>query len=47
MNSLTLEDCDCNSSEIAYMIYMGTLCACSFFVGHVRVYSSLETVGWL
>ena len=30
------------SSEIAYM---GTLCACLFYVGHVRVYSSLEAVG--
>ena len=34
VNSLALEDCDCNSSEIAYM---GTLCACLFYVGHVRV----------
>ena len=43
VNSLALEDCDCNSSEIAYI---GTLCACLFYVGHVRVYSSLEAVGW-
>ena len=35
VNSWALEDYDYNSSEIAYM---GTLCACLFCVGHVRVY---------
>ena len=43
VNSLALQDCDCNSSETAYMC---TICACLFYVGHVRVYSSLEAVGW-
>ena len=42
VNSLALEKCDCKSSEIADM---GALCACSFYVGHVCVYSSLEAVG--
>ena len=43
VKSLAMEDCDYNSSEIAYM---GILCAFLFYVGHVYVYSSLEPVGW-
>ena len=41
VNSLALEDLDCNSSEIAYMC---TLCACLFYVGHVRVYRRLAFI---
>ena len=43
VDSLALEDCDCNSSEISYT---SVLCACLFCVGNIRVYSSLEAVGW-
>ena len=46
MKSLALENCDCNSSEIAYMGTFVPVFACSFYVGHVCVYSSLEVVGW-
>ena len=41
MKSLALENCDCNSSEIAYMGTFVPVFACSFYVGHVFEYSSL------